>query len=150
MEEFAIGTISGVIAAAIIGFIQLVYLRIIRPWYEERVYCDAHIEGQWTVKYKNMNKPVEELIMVARKAHSVTGRIHVTKGPDQGKAYDFSGTFRNMILTLTYVSSDPTALDRGAYVVLLKDNGKEFCGHSSYYQDEHKIEGAECTWIKNP
>lgn len=67
--------------------------------------------------------------------------------PDAGKIYDVEGTFRNLLLTLTYASADRSALDRGAFVLQLNGNGGSFCGHSSYYYNQdHSIIGAACEW----
>ena len=146
MDELVIGVVSGLVASLVIFVLHAVYLSAIRPWMEDRVYKDARIEGRWCITYPGM-PDVEEQVTLKRTAHKVTGQINSSKGPDAGKIYDIEGTFRNLLLTLTYTSSDRSALDRGAFVLQLNDNGASFFGRSSYYYNEdHSIVDAECKW----
>lgn len=147
MEELAIGIIAGLVTAAILFFFHEIYLKIIRPWIEDRVYKDARIEGRWCITYPEIDDGIEEQATLVRAAHKVTGQINCSKGPDVGKIYAVQGTFRNLLLTLTYTSADTSALDRGAFVVQLNGNGTSFSGRSSYYYDvDHSIQGAACVW----
>lgn len=146
MDELVIGVVSGLVASFIVFVLHKLYLSVIRPWIEDRVYKDARIEGRWCISYPEMSE-VEEQVTLERSAHKVTGQINCTKGPDAGKIYDVEGTFRNLLLTLTYASADRSALDRGAFVLQLNGNGGSFCGHSSYYYNQdHSIVGAACEW----
>ena len=52
MEKFVIdfivnGLIGGLVATFLTLVIRRMWLSIIVPWYEERVYHDAHFEGRW-------------------------------------------------------------------------------------------------------
>ena len=146
MEELAIGVTSGLVATFLVFVLHKFYLAVIRPWFEDRVYQDARIEGRWCINYPEMPE-VEEQVTLQRAAHKITGQINCSKGPDAGKIYEIEGTFRNLLLTLTYTSADSAALDRGAFVVQLNGNGTSFSGRSSYYyNEEHSIVGAACMW----
>jgi|SRR5688500_7716113 len=148
MDELAIGVISGLVATFLVFVFHRVYLSIIRPWIEDRVYKDARIEGRWCIKYPSIkSEEVEEYATIRRVAHRITGQITCTKGPDSGKIYNVEGSFRNLLLTLTYTSADPAALDRGAFVLQLNDNGSNLSGRSSYYfNGSHSVVDAECVW----
>jgi hypothetical protein len=52
VEKFVIdfivnGLIGGLVATFLTLVIRRMWLSIIVPWYEERVYHDAHFEGRW-------------------------------------------------------------------------------------------------------
>jgi hypothetical protein len=44
------GIVGGLIATFLTLVIQRMWSSIILPWYEERVYQDAHFEGYWNAK----------------------------------------------------------------------------------------------------
>ncbi|AXA83659.1 hypothetical protein DCD74_02215 [Lysobacter oculi] len=148
MEALAVGIIAGLIASGLALFFHKIYLRIIRPWYEERVYKDTEIEGRWKITYQNVEDLTEEIVTLSRVAHAVSGTILVTKGPDNGKTYSLSGEFKNSLLTAVYSSADKLALDRGAFVLQLISNGYGFKGQCSYYHDDHQIISREVTWTR--
>ena len=51
MNEFAVGIVSGLVTSLIIFVLQLGYIRVIHPWFEELVYRDLKIEGRWLGEY---------------------------------------------------------------------------------------------------
>lgn len=146
MEELGVGIISGLIASALVVFFHKIYMRIIRPWYEERVYKDTEIEGRWRIVYDGVEDQTEEVAVIERIAHRIEGMITVVKGPDSGRTYVLSGEFKNSLLTANYSAADRLALDRGAFVLQLTNNGYGFRGQSSYYHDSHSIVSRECVW----
>lgn len=146
MEALGVGIVAGLIASAMALFFHKIYLRIVRPWYEERVYKDTEIEGRWRIVYQGVEEDTEEIVELRRIAHAVLGEIMVTNGPDRGKAYTLSGEFKNSLLIVNYCASDKLALDRGAYVLQLINNGYGFKGQCSYYHDDHEIISRACTW----
>lgn len=147
MDELTIGVVSGLVTTVLVFFLHKIYLHVIQPWIENRVYKDARIEGRWCITYPELKEQVEEQATLNRVAHRITGQITCSKGPDSGKVYNVEGTFRNLLLTLTYTSADPAALDRGAFVLQLNGNGSSFSGRSAYYfNNDHSIVDAACTW----
>ena len=52
---------------------------------------------------------------------------------DRGKVYEFSGSFKNLILTLSWMPRDDTSLERGTLTVKLVENGRKFVGHGAFY-----------------
>ena len=130
------GVIAGGVAAGAVGFIVLVWRRILEPWYEERLYKGVEISGAWegSIEYPTggANKVVLDL---RRRAYAVTGSIICVEGLDKGMRWTLAGTFRNNILTFTYDSSSKREVDRGAGCYYLKDNGRALSG-GCFYHDE--------------
>ena len=146
MDELVIGIVSGLVTSLMIFVFHSAYRSMIKPWIDDRVYKDAKIEGRWCITYPEMPE-VEEQATLKRTAHKVVGQINCSKGPDAGKIYNIEGSFRNLLLTLTYTSADATALDRGAFVLQLNGNGALFLGRSAYYYNgDHSIVDAVCKW----
>lgn len=146
MEELSIGVISGLVASLIIFIFQLGYVRIFRPWFEEFLYRDLKIEGRWHVEFTSASD-FSEVVELKRQGHRVSGTVTVTQGPDQGRIYIIDGSFKNLILTLSFSGQDETRLDRGTYTLQVHNNGQHLDGYSAFYQDEeNKITCLECIW----
>ena len=146
MNEFGIGITSGIITSFIVFLLQMGYSRVLLPWFEELLYRDLKIEGRWLVTYPEA-EDFTEAIELSRNGHAVSGSVTVTGGPDVGRVYLVNGTFKNLILTLSFAGQDTTRLDRGTYTVQTKNNGQHLQGYSTFYQDdENGIACMECDW----
>ena len=108
------GIVAGVMAAGIVGFVVLVWRRILEPWYEERLYKGVEISGAWegSIEYPTGGKN-NLVIDLRRKAYVVTGSAVCVEGVDKGMRWNLVGTFRNNILTFTYDSASKREIDRG-------------------------------------
>lgn len=146
METLLPGVISGLLATAIVFVIQVVYVKVLRPWVEEFLYRDLKVEGRWLVTYPE-NEEFAEAVELSRNGHDVSGTVTVTGGPDKGRVYLLNGTFKNLILTASFAGKDETRLDRGCFTLQVKNNGQHMQGFSNYYQDdENEIACLECRW----
>ena len=83
------------------------------------------------------NTKDEYTLQLRRQGHRVDGILTCVSGPDEGSAYELTGSFKNLILTATYVSQDRRALDRGTWTIKLTENGMAFEGCGAYYSPEH-------------
>lgn len=142
MDKFVVdflinGIIGGLVATFLTLVIGRIWLSIIVPWYEERVYHDAHFEGRWegTETFSDTNPPLIDrfTIEIRRAGHRVTAITTCLEGPDRGKIYESIGSFKNLILTLSWVPRDDTSLERGTITAKLVENGQKFVGHGSFY-----------------
>ncbi len=144
--------VAGLVAASIyalaVFLFQTAWKTHCEPWFENKVYQDAQIEGQWEISYE-VGVIRKELVTLKRRAHGVTGEIVGIEGPDIGKTYQLSGIFKNLLLTASYSSTDKKSLDRGTFTLQLANNGGSLEGSSSYYDDDtHKITSDECIWSR--
>lgn len=73
-----------------------------------------------------------------------------TKGPDEGEEYTLLGSFRNMILPLTYESSDKTKTDRGSLTLICIRNGERLSGKLANYSTyDDSIKTQSILWFRS-
>jgi hypothetical protein len=140
MSNFVGSVVAGIISGLIATFMALVvrtfWIRAIVPWYEERVYRDAKIEGRWhsRVEYSDSAEDWDEFIVeIHRKSHHINATMTCIDGANKGNIYNFSGSFGNLILTGSYVSSDHTRLARGTLTLSLIRDGQAMEGYGAIY-----------------
>lgn len=138
LSNLLIGIIGGLCATALTFVIQAYWIRVIIPWYEERIYKDAKVEGKWVGDIQTADNNVNPFTFnISRSSHRVYGTMINNRS---GSIYSIEGEFRNMIMTLTYSSTQSHAVDRGCFTFLLINNGRQLDGHVVYYYSpEHRI-----------
>lgn len=149
-SDIAIGVIGGFIATFLTLVVRKYWLSIILPWYEERIYQDAHFEGVWEVTetYTTEQRTGKYIMEIHRQGHHVEGTLTGVDGHDSGHVYLLDGSFRNLILTLNWIPREKTKLDRGAWVLKLKENGNKFVGFGGYYSTKTE-EVLSCEVVAN-
>ena len=148
MNELSIGVVAGLVASLIVFAFQVGYVKVLRPWIEEMLYRDVEIEGSWLLGYPE-NEDFTEAVELKRRGHRVTGVVTVTGGADKGRVYILEGSFKNLILTVSFSGQDASRLDRGTYTLQATNNAQHLHGYSTYYQDdENCIACLKCNWIK--
>jgi hypothetical protein len=126
------GTVGGVVATILcIFFAEVLWKRIIVPWYEERVYKDSKIEGTWKGMVAGGKVQTPDIVELRRIGHNVSGTMHVS-GHRAG-IYMLEGSFKNLILSVTYAAIDRTQLNRGSITLMLKENGAQLIGKCVHY-----------------
>jgi hypothetical protein len=140
ISDLTVGVVAGLVATFLALVVRRVWLSVVLPWYEEHVYQDAHFEGLWsaTELYSDNTKD-EYTLELRRQGHRVDGSLTCISGPDDGAVYELTGSFKNLVLTATYVSRDKSALDRGAWTLKLTANGMKFVGHGTYYSPSDDV-----------
>jgi len=89
-------------------------------------------------------------VTLARKGHVVTGTMLGTTGGNEGRNYTLNGSFRNLILTGTYESTDRTEIERGCFSLMLKNNGSCLYGYMIAYSDsDHDLGAIKTTWSRH-
>lgn len=89
-------------------------------------------------------------VTLERKGHIVRGTMLGTTGGNEGRNYVISGSFRNLILTGTYESTDRSEIERGCFALMLKNNGSCLHGYIVAYSDnDHELGAIRTTWSRH-
>ncbi|WP_460593400.1 hypothetical protein [Giesbergeria sinuosa] len=148
-ENIIAGLISGLLATILVFVFRSAWSALIIPWFEERIYKDVRIEGSWYSLYPSSSDVRQEVITLQRRGHAITGTIICSSGNDSGEKYQVSGSFRNMLLPLTYESADLTKTDRGSITLKAVHNGERLAGKIAMYNTfEDSVETANIVWFR--
>jgi hypothetical protein len=130
------GVVSGLVATFLAVVARKYWVSVVMPWYEERIYRNAKIEGRWNsrVSYSKSGHDWDEFMFdIQRHSHSVKATLICTDGANKGSVYNFEGTFRNLILTGTYSTTEQSRLARGTLTLMLLNNGDVMDGSAAVY-----------------
>ena len=142
------GVVSGFVATFLTFVAARYWTKVIVPWYEERVYKDIKIAGEWDTQGEEHGDTFHEIAKVSQQAHRVWGDI-IYQSPSEIINYEFEGEFRNLILTGRYWVKGRNDLDRGTFTLMLRENGKLLKGFYAWYLgDEHDVVSGWYKWIR--
>jgi len=149
-SEFITGITSGIVTTIFVFTFRSVWHSSIIPWFEERIYKDIKIEGDWFSFYPEASDERSEKVEIARRGHAITGSMTCINGPDRGEKYILTGSFRNMILPLIYESANRNKSDRGALSLRITSNGQRMVGKiSMYFDHSDQIISATVVWFRS-
>jgi len=149
-ENIIVGLVSGIFATFIVFVFRSIWHAVVIPWFEERIYKDVKIEGAWYSFYPISDDFRQEVVSLERHGHSITGTIICTSGHDEGEKYVVSGSFRNMVLPLTYETSDKSKTDRGTITLKSLFNGERLSGKIAYYHTrKDTIQTSNVVWCRS-
>ena len=144
------GLVSGLVVTLFVLVFRNLWKTIIVPWFENRVYKDIHIEGKWFGLYPSTPELRQDVVSLTRHGHLITGKMICSKGFDEGEEYTLCGSFRNLLLPLTYESTDKSKSDRGTITLKCIRNGERLSGKIALYQTiTDRIEAANIIWFRN-
>lgn len=151
MEAIISGLVSGLIVTFLVVVFSAIWKSILIPWFENRVYKDARIEGAWYSVYPNILGHRQDIITLKREGHTITGTMVCTvSNNERGARYNISGSFRNMILPLIYEAEDKSSTDRGTITLKVTFGGMQMRGKVAVYSHHHDaIDDWDVIWFRN-
>ncbi|QUX94421.1 hypothetical protein C0J08_02890 [Marinomonas sp. CT5] len=149
-ENVVAGLVSGVVVSILVLVIGRFWKAVVVPWFEERVYKDLHVEGKWYSLYVDTGDYRQEIISLKRHGHSISGHIICKTGADDGEEYSVCGSFRNLLLPLTYEAADKQKSDRGTITLMSTYNGERFVGEIAMYEtNTDSIGTTKVIWFRS-
>ena len=143
------GVVAGLVTGVLIWLFRAVWLKVLSPFVEDLLYRGVRIDGQWTAELEDAESEHKEEIIIKQWGNRVTGTLRCIEGQDLGGSYTFQETFKNLILTATYESTNKFSTDRGTFTVRLNDNGNSFKGHTVYLgATDGELSDAGYVWCK--
>lgn len=131
--------------------VRTVWKSHLQPWWENSLYQDARIDGEWisTIYTKSTDRD-EELVNIKQTGHTIEGDMRCIAGPDKGRSYKLVGCIKNQILSGYYWKVDRTSIDSGSFSLRLEQNGSILCGHTVYYNDvANALVSRDYSWLRS-
>ncbi len=102
------------------------------------------VAGKWNTTFKEEGEETSnEVVTLKQKGSQVTGEIEYKDEEGEKIIYTFKGSYKNLILTATYESTDPKEIECGSFSIQYIQN-KKFKGQ---YVTFSKKEGYEAELI---
>lgn len=150
LEYVVVGLVSGLVVSFIVLVVGKFWKSVIEPIFEERVYKGLHIEGKWYSLYVEATDFRQETIKLKRRGHNITGYMVCKTGADEGEEYAITGSFRNLLLPLTYETTDQKKSDRGTVTLMSTHNGERLVGKVTLYETNlDTVVTAQVIWFRN-
>ena len=116
-----IGVITSVVGSLILAGLVRLSLGIWRRMHRGDPDV-SELAGTWTTTFSEDGKEKREKVKVRQKGSRVEGEIVVREDPqDEGDTYAFEGTYRNLILTGTYESTNLKPVEHGVFLLRRTD-----------------------------
>jgi hypothetical protein len=143
LAQVLLAILSGIVASACVVFIGSIWRSIIEPWFEDRVYQDARIDGNWRGETIRNSITREVVWEIRQRGHRIKANATPISGPNEGKRFKVEGMFRNSLLTVTYRMDSNQTLERGCVALKLINNGQRLQGHILRFDGQkEKVETA--------
>lgn len=102
-----------------------------------------------TIEINLSSIPIIVKVDIKRVGHKISGKMIEIGGASQVHSYLIAGSFKNLILSGCYETTNKDNIDRGALSLMLIDNGKKLEGFFSSYSDNtHKVAPMQCVLRK--
>lgn len=149
-KSIFVGIISGISASFILLILKNLWINTLFPVIENVIYKDLKIEGKWYGIYTNTGYFRQDVIEIKRKGHNIEGTLTCISEYEKGEVYVIKGTFKNLILSLTYETQDKCKTDRGSLTLMAKNNGCLFRGKIALYENSSDaITDWNIIWFRN-
>lgn len=143
LTSLLLGIVGGLVTSACVFFFGRIWRLNIEPWFEDLVYKDARIEGNWRGETTRNSIPRVVVWEISQTGHRITATATPISGPNEGKRFNVEGMFRNSVLTVTYCMQSNQTLERGCLALKLINNGQRLQGHILRYDGlKEKVESA--------
>ena len=113
--------VGGLLVLALVWFWNNVFPNILQVFYHH----EPTIAGKWKTTFREGDKEFSETVTLNQKGRRIKGSIVLRESDDDTTTYKFQGTFRYLILSATYESTDPTDYEQGAFAL------RSYCKTSS-------------------
>jgi hypothetical protein len=151
------GVVAGVLTAALLFGLGLIFTRIVIPWYQSIVYQGVDLSGLWVYRQNLSGIDYAYQMVLKQSAHRLKGNLTITKsgapaGPrgDYVQAFDISGSTWEGFLTLNMRSSDRKSLAFATSLLQIEDRGRSLAGQLVYRSSGSGQVGSEqVNWTRS-
>jgi hypothetical protein len=137
-ESLLIGVVSGIITAAIIHLLVLLFNKVLLPWYRQFVYRGVDIQGKWeeNLDFGNGNTQIMT-IELSQEAHAIAGSITIVKSTNKQitrtEMMLLKGTVKDRLFNGTIIPVDKKRVGISTILLEIIGDGTRMRGSASWY-----------------
>ena len=148
MDPLATGVIGSVLGGFVVLLIQW-FWRSLLPSISPRLQKNGpRIAGKWRTTFKEEGQEYHESVTLRQHGRNVMADITLREDNNDETIYKFVGTFRNLVLSGTYQSTDEADFERGAILLRYTQRGT-FVGQNLFFSktSEHLV-SSDYEWTR--
>lgn len=157
-----IGVVAGVITYAIIGMAIKIFIVIIIPWFQTKIYRGHNIGGEWygydalvngVGEYTPKNIDSDSTIILKQYGNNISGELLLTTQPSGAKCrklFELKGSFVDTILVLNSKVKDSNNMGTGTLIMKLSENGNKLKGRYTFISahDWNTVATNNQVWVR--
>ncbi len=143
MVEITYSVIGGLVVLILIWLWNNVIPRIMQKFLHQ----EPSINGKWNTTFKENTQTFNEVVTLVQRGRRVSGQIVLKLEQQEDSVYTFEGTFKYLILTCTYKSTDPAEIEQGVFA-LHYTKGKFVGQHVLISKVTDKLISSDYEWMR--
>jgi hypothetical protein len=141
MNSLLVSLGSGLVSGLLVSLLGLLFrswwLKVVEPWYEDKLYQNIKIEGKWAVTGTYEDSGTEDfMIELFRVGHSVSGLAVCSSGVDKGQKFQITGILKNNVLLANWSNTDSHRIQSGTLCLSVEGDGDKLKGINCYLNTE--------------
>ena len=136
--------VGGLLVLALVWFWNNVLPNILQVFYHH----EPSIGGKWKTTFREGDKEFNESVTLTQRGRRIKGSIVLRESDDETTTYKFQGTFRYLILSGTYESTDPTDYEQGAFALRYTRHGTFTGQHILLSRKAEQLISSDYEWIR--
>jgi hypothetical protein len=105
------------------------------------------ISGKWNTAFHEDDEKYSEVVTLTQRGRKVTGQIVLKLDNHEDSVYTFDGTFKHLILTCIYQSTDPAEYEQGVFA-LRYTKGKFLGQHVLISKQSDSLISSDYEWTR--
>jgi hypothetical protein len=144
IDNLLYSVIGGLVVLVVVWFWNNVLPRILQQFYHH----EPSVEGKWRTTFREDGTEYHETVTLTQKGRRVRGEIALNDATDETTMYKFEGTFKHLILTGTYCSTDPTDYEQGAFALRYTRQGLFKGQHALISKQSEQLISSDYEWTR--
>lgn len=138
IESLVIGVIGGIITAAVIHLLVVLFDKVLLPWYRQLVYRGVEIQGKWEESHEYGNGNTQLVTAeLSQKAHAITGSVTIVKSTNgeitRTEIMSLKGAVKDRLFNGTIVPVDKKRVGISTVLLEIIGDGSRMRGSASWY-----------------
>jgi len=140
-----IGLAGAAIWAALAWFWNNILPRILQRFYRD----EPIIAGKWKTTFQEGGKTYKENVTIKQKGRRVNGIITLLEEDGETTNYKFEGRFKNLILSCTYESTNPSDYEQGSFTLKYTRHLKLTGQHVLLSKTSDHLISSDYLWVRD-